>query len=407
MTEEAATESGDDPDLDPDLSPDLSQQFTFDSWTGPKFVFKKVHQWAVKDWGKSSRSSIGWFLQYCWAFCESEEEEDEMFVWMLSLIGLYVKEDGWGGFCQGALKWDWSQVAVRDGWEIPAPEWARLREEEDIRNGLVETVVVVGDGQEGGGKGGDREKDDGKRGGGKSCEREEGDGVESEVKEDEMCVEQDGKCVKNVDEKCVEEDGKCMEEDKKCVEEEDVKGRCEEECGEGRDKSVEFDEGPVMKEAGEAAFPGSLWGSQLPPPTPPNPKPLLDWRPWEVAKPRKWKKRSPASQARSLRRLREWQKQRDQFTSTRESPSTPLPLPRALVNVRLVDRLENEVGEKFGSQTSPLSQRSGSQIPLVPTSWSGSQTVPYPPSWSGSQTASCSPPWSQSQTASCSPPLVW
>ena len=139
MSEEAATESGDDPDLDPDCSPDLSQQFTFASGTGPKFIFKKVQKWSVKDWGKSSRGSIGWFLQYCWAFCESEEEEDEMFVWMLSLIALYVREDGWGGFCQGALTWDWSQVALRDYWEIPAPEWARNREEEDIMNGLVET----------------------------------------------------------------------------------------------------------------------------------------------------------------------------------------------------------------------------------------------------------------------------
>ena len=91
MSEETAAESEDDPDLDPDYSPDLSAQFTFATWTGPKFVFMKVHKWAVKDWGKSSKGSIGSFLQYCWAFCDSEAEEDEMLVWMLSLVNLYVK----------------------------------------------------------------------------------------------------------------------------------------------------------------------------------------------------------------------------------------------------------------------------------------------------------------------------
>ena len=414
MAEEATTESGDDPDLDPDHTPDLDQQFTFASWTGPKFIFKKVHKWAVKDWGKSPRKSIGWFLQYCWAFCESEEEEDEMFVWMLSLIGLYVKEDGWDGFCQGALRWDWSQVAVRDSWEIPAPEWASRREEDDIRNGLVETVVVNkdedsvkkvnGDGKEGEEEEGDREEGerkegeweegdgkegDGKKGGEKSCDRTEYDSTVGEMKKGEECAK------------------------------EDLKERCEEDCVE-RDKSVKIEEGTVllkadvleMEEAGEAAFPCSPWGSQLPPPTPSNLKPLYSWRPWEVAKPRKWKKRSPASQARSLRRLREWQEQRDlqrgldQFTS----PNTPLPPPREVRNVRLVNRLEGEGGGKFGSQAFPLSNCSGSQIPpasspipYLPSS-SGSQTVSCLPSWSGSQTIPCSPLWSGSQTI---PPPPW
>ena len=60
-----------------------------------------------------------------------------MLVWMLSLVNLYVKEDGWDRFCQGAFKWDWNQVALRDHWEIPAPVWASFREEEDIKNGMV------------------------------------------------------------------------------------------------------------------------------------------------------------------------------------------------------------------------------------------------------------------------------
>ena len=158
-----------------------------------------------------------------------------------------------------------------------------------------------------------------------------------------------------------------------------------------------------VKEAGEAAFPPSPWGLQLPPPTPPKSKPLFDWRPWEVGKQQKWKKRSPASQARSLRRLREWQKQRDFQRGQFINPSTPLPPPREVRNVCLVDRLEGEGGKKFGSQTIPLSQWSDCQIPPVSSSLSGSQTVPYLPSWSGSQTVSCSPPWSGSQTPPCSP----
>ena len=52
MSEDAAAESGDESDLDPDHSPDLAQQFTFASWSGTKFIFKKVHKWAVKDWEK-------------------------------------------------------------------------------------------------------------------------------------------------------------------------------------------------------------------------------------------------------------------------------------------------------------------------------------------------------------------
>ena len=320
-----------------------------------------------------------------------------MFVWMLSLIQLYVKEDGWDGFCQGALKWDWSQVAVRDGWEIPAPEWARQREEEDIRNGLVETVVMNGEedsvkkvvdvetdkevGKEenddeivGVGKEGDGEGGDGGRGGGKEEDGEREDREEGEEKEGEKCVKEEG-----------------------------VKGKYEDDCVKIKVGTwVHKVEMLEMEEAGEAAFPCSSWGLQLPPATPPNTKSLFAWRPWEVAKPGRWKKRrSPASQARSLYRLRKWQEQRDiqrgtdQFTMC---PSTPLPPPREMSKTRLLDRMDSEVGGKSGSQNSPLTQWSGSQIPLDSPCLSGSQTIPCFPSGSGSQTVSCSPPWSGSQT---------
>ena len=152
----------------------------------------------------------------------------------------------------------------------------------------------------------------------------------------------------------------------------------------------------------EVATPWSSWGSQLPPASPPVSVPLPTWRPWEQ-KPNKLRKRSPASEARSLRRLREWQQQRDlqraSEQSTRECSSTPFPPRKELKNVRLLNRLEDVQGGKLGSQTFPFSQWSGSQTsPAIP-SWSGSQTSPASSSWSGSQTSPASSPWSGSQTS--------
>ena len=119
----------------------------------------------------------------------------------------------------------------------------------------------------------------------------------------------------------------------------------------GQKSEVGEQEGEEMfgMEAGKAAFPCFSWGLQLPPATPPNSNPLSAWRPWEVAKPGKWKKRSPASQARSLRRLREWQEKRDIRRGpdqvSRECSSTPLPPPMESRKVRLVEG--EEVGGKL------------------------------------------------------------
>ena len=386
MLEEAAAESGDDPDLDPDHSPDLSQQFTFDSWTGPKFIFRKVHKWAVKDWKKSPRGSIGWFLQYCWAFCECEEEEDEMFVWMLSLLSLYIKEDGWDGFCQGALKWDWDQVALRPGW---APAWAKNREEEDIKNGFVVKIgeedhiriEVKNDVKEDYAKEDDVEEDDVKE---NDVEEDvkEGSAKEDSVKKDD--AKQDA-----TKEDSVKEDG--VKEDD--IKEDDVK---EDEVKENEVKEDSVKE--VLKEetTKEAASPNSSWGSQLPPASPKTSKLHPTWRPWETQK-LLWreKKRSPASEARSQRRLHEWQQRRDPQRNsdllTKDCFSTPLPPSRELRIVRLTERLEG-------------SQEPGSQA-LTPNQWSGSPALP---SWLGSSssvpTSSASPPWSCSQTNSTPPP---
>ena len=444
MSEEAAADSGDDPDLDPDHSPDLSHQFTFASWTGPKFIFKKVHKWSVKDWGKSPRGSIGWFLQYCWAFCESEDEEDEMFVWMLSLLSLYVKEDGWDGFCQGALKWNWNQVALRDDWEIPAPVWAKRREEEDIINGMVVKIgeedevknEVKNDVKKVGVKEDDVKGDEVKEDYAKEDEVKEGDVREDEVKEDgknEDEVKEDGTKEDYVNEDYVKENDVKEEEVKEYNVKEDVM-KADEAKKDGvkeddmkEDQVKENDVKDVLKEEtmGEVASPSSSWGSQLPPETPKTSALPPTWRPWENQWLLKWKKkRSPASEARSQHRLREWQRrrdlQRDSSLLAKECFSTPLPPSREMRNVRLTARLEGVKGCELGSQAPAPCQWSGSQtFPAFP-SWPGStsppptpsaspplfgsQTFSTPPPRSGSQTYSTPPPWSGSQTYSTPPP---
>ena len=116
-------------------------------------------------------------------------------------------------------------------------------------------------------------------------------------------------------------------------------------------------------------------------------------RPWK-------KKRSPASEARSWRRLCLWQQRRDLQREadllTRECFSTPLPPPKELRSVRLTERLEDVQGGEPGSQVH------------VPSQWSGSQTSSAFPSWLGSPssppTSSASPPWSGSQTYPTPPP---
>ena len=164
----------------------------------------------------------------------------------------------------------------------------------------------------------------------------------------------------------------------------------------------------------EVAFPYSSWGLQLPPATPKSTKPLPTWRPWEMEKVwqpkpqlQQFKKRSPASEARSRRRLLQWQQRRDLGRVSQEL-TTPLPPSRELKNVRLKDRLE---GGRLGSQASPSTQWSGSQTSPSSSFWSGSQTYPSSPplyrpgtqtfadspSQSGSQTSPSSPPWSGDQ----------
>ena len=165
----------------------------------------------------------------------------------------------------------------------------------------------------------------------------------------------------------------------------------------------------------EVASPWSSWGSQLPPASPPVSVPLPTWRPWEQ-KPNKLRKRSPASEARSLHRLHEWQQRMDLRRAseqpTRECSRTPLPPGKELKNIRLLKMLEDVQRGKFGSQAFSSCQWSGSQTspaspswfvsqtPAASSPWSSTQITPATPSWSGSQTAPATPSWSGSQTNS-------
>ena len=79
---------------------------------------------------------------------------------------------------------------------------------------------------------------------------------------------------------------------------------------------------------------------------------------------------------------------------TTDGSATPLPPPRELNNVHLLDRLE---GGKLGSQALPSIQWSGSQTSPSPPFWSGSQTFPASSPLSGNQTSPSSPPWSGDQ----------
>ena len=190
----------------------------------------------------------------------------------------------------------------------------------------------------------------------------------------------------------------------------------------------------------EAVLPSS-WGSSLPAPTPSTPKLTPSWRPWEAKAKLTWpwkpgpgrgKRRSPAAEARSRRRLLEWQHRVDclrevnRLQSEQRIVSTPVPAPQVVRRVRLKERLDRVKGIESGSQTLPSIrfqseghegelpgsvgeeqglQASGfknfSSLQQTPTislpSWSGSQAVPCSTNWSGSQTFPPSSPWSGNQ----------
>ena len=442
-------------------APDPGGGKTFRSWSGPNMVFWKVKQWS-QDMECGERH-IGAFFQYCSTLVKTVEEGRQLFEWWLKLVSMYVQEDervGWESVAEDALlgpdwagswlAWDWSQLEVGNLWEVPPPEWAISREnqlkaneegvmvkesevkvtgmgkvkEDDVEKNCVKDEVKKNDVKtnevnENGVKENEVKEYDVKEDDMKEDEVKENVLKEVEVKEDEVKeVEVKEITVKKNDEpKEVEEEVEV--ENELQVEEVEVENKVSEEEVEVENelKEEEIEVETEVKDdevKGEVASPCSSWGSLLPLATPKSSKLLPTWRPWEMEKvPKVWqskprKKRSPASEARSRRRLLEWQWHRDSRRGleqlTPDGPATPLPPPRRCKNVRLLDRLE---GEKLGSQAPPPSQWSGKPTSPSSPSWSGSQTLKAPLSQSGSRTSPLfphlSPFWSGSQTFTPSP----
>ena len=331
---------------------------TFGSWSGPKNIFKEVKHWAG-DMGCEDKN-IGAFFQYCWAFCESDAEEREMFVWMLELVTLYVKEDGWEGFYLGPWKWDWSSFGLRDGWEIPTPDWAQKRELEDILAGRGKVEAEKGSGM--GGETVVVEKGDfGK------CQ---GEG-EKEIEVKDVEVKEEGAKEENVKEENVREE---------IVREENVR---EEKVREVLEKGYEAEDGRREKDAPipRRGDQDENRGKAAPPLEPhlaaalgtPKSSRFQLWRPWEqeqvekrkgVLQPEpalqqergKRKRRSPASQARSRRRLLAWQELKEERVGPsrlqlkQRSISTPLAPSQGVRRVSLVDKFEGkQVEHHLGS----------------------------------------------------------
>ena len=130
-------ESGDPPD-----PWEGEETGTFGSWTGPKTIFKKVKEWGMDC--ECDDSNIGAFIQYSSTLAQTEAEERLIFEWVLKLVTLYVKEDGWDGWETGAATWDWSKLNVGNLWEVPPPQWAVEREMCDMAEcGKLEEGVKV------------------------------------------------------------------------------------------------------------------------------------------------------------------------------------------------------------------------------------------------------------------------
>ena len=137
--------------------------------------------------------------------------------------------------------------------------------------------------------------------------------------------------------------------------------------------------------------------------------------PWKPGQGRR-KRRSPAVEARSQRGLHEWQQRVDlqrgfnRLHSEQRNICTPLPAPKEIRSVRLVERLDNVREKASGSQALPSNQchfggerrgfpESGGegqglyasgfqhfssllQIPTTISAESSFPTPPPPPSWS-------------------------
>ena len=86
----------------------------------------------VRGWLTDREPAASDFFHYCLGLCESQEEDNKAWVWMLNLIAHFVaKDESWLDSIHSAK--DWRQLGVSGFdvyWEVPPPLWLVEREEE-------------------------------------------------------------------------------------------------------------------------------------------------------------------------------------------------------------------------------------------------------------------------------------
>ena len=106
------------------------------------------------------------------------------------------------------------------------------------------------------------------------------------------------------------------------------------------------------------------WGKDLPAPTPAVAAPSTPvWRPWEenssvvnLSAVQKRKRRSPAAVARSRRRLKIWQEKKDMARLMSELRTTPLRKVEQIRSANLLQRLDECINERKGSEVEALEE---------------------------------------------------
>ena len=327
----------DDPDPGGGPSERKMEMGHLGEWTGDRRVWGQVRKWLGVQ--NCDDSSIAGFFQHCFVYALSDDEEDLLFEWMLKLVSLFVKKDGWEGLREGALKWDWSTLFLGSQWDIPCPEFAQKREEEALK--LEEEVAAAKQLEE------DVERKLEEATASKQLEED----VENGGGEEDVCGEERkrrGECGKEVEKKVT---------------------------GEKR-LAVEMVEtvSPTLKLG---------WGEALPPSV--TVSPTGPWRPWEgtpgngkLGKGETWqsrspqmgqgrkKRRSPAAAKRSKLRLLQWQEGRDHSRLQRElrtSATTPFKSSEGLVSTNLTRKFQSgEGGESLFSQCGSQLTNEGGEV---------------------------------------------
>ena len=104
------------------------------SWDSPDLsedLVDRIYD-MVRGWLTDREPAASDFFHYCLGLCESQEEDNQAWVWMLNLIAHFVaKDESWLDSIHTAK--DWRQLGLSDivdYWEVPPPLWLVEREEE-------------------------------------------------------------------------------------------------------------------------------------------------------------------------------------------------------------------------------------------------------------------------------------